>query len=82
VSRPKLTDERRREIALRAASGESPMSLAREYGIARSWVYELLNDAVENYTAKLTKAKKELEYREQAAKLARKRRLARNEPTT
>jgi len=40
--RPTLSDEQRAELRTRAASGESKLQLAKEYGISRETVYQYL----------------------------------------
>jgi len=44
--RPMLTEEKRGELRKRAASGESKLQLAREYGISRDTVYQYLRSPV------------------------------------
>lgn len=49
MPKEKLTPDQRRALTLRALSGESPSLLAQEYGVARSWVYALKEEAKENF---------------------------------
>jgi DNA invertase Pin-like site-specific DNA recombinase len=44
--RPTLSEEQRIELGRRAASGESKLQLAKEYGISRETVYQYLRSAV------------------------------------
>ena len=42
-----LAGEARRELTLRALDGESPTKLAEEYGVTRSRVYQMMDEARE-----------------------------------
>jgi DNA invertase Pin-like site-specific DNA recombinase len=42
-----LEPEQRRRLILAALSGESPSKLATEYGVSRSHVYKLKEEAIE-----------------------------------
>lgn len=56
MPRSKLTPGERRALILRAVAGESPSKLAKEYDVARSWVYALKEEAENNYKTKTREA--------------------------
>lgn len=47
----KLTEAERREIILKGIRGESVTELSKLYGVARSWIYVLIDDARKNAEA-------------------------------
>lgn len=58
----KLSGDARRELLLRALSGESKTYLANEYGIARSRLYALLEKLEGLTEADVNETSKELEF--------------------
>lgn len=66
-----LSPEARREIVLRALSGERRSSLAREHGVSESYVYRLISEATSDPTARLAEAEAELEFRRRVLGLLR-----------
>lgn len=66
----KLTPVGRRALVLRALSGESVAKLAKEYGVARSWAYVLLEDAKTDSKTKTAEAYEEWQFRRKVEELA------------
>ena len=55
-----LNNEARRELTLRALAGESPTRLSKEYGISRSRVYQMMDEAREaDHEARIAEAEAE-----------------------
>lgn len=71
MGREKLTPDQRREIVLRAIRREysTVQDLADSYGVARSWVYALLEEAQSDPEGKLREAEAEAEFRREVKKL-------------
>jgi ATP-dependent RNA circularization protein (DNA/RNA ligase family) len=59
----KLSPDDRREMILRALSGENRTYLAQEYGVSRVRLYQLLEAAEKMSEADVNEAAKELEFR-------------------
>lgn len=69
MSPTKLTPKDRRQIVLRALRGESPLALSREYDVARSWIYYMIDEAKANADSAYTDAQDDLEFRRQVLEL-------------
>jgi hypothetical protein len=65
----KLTGDARRELLLRALSGENKTYLVNEYGIARSRLYALLEAVEKDPEAAASEARKEWEFRRKVAEM-------------
>jgi hypothetical protein len=63
IAREKLTPDQRRSLVLAALSGVPAMQLAKEYGVARSWVYALIEEAKTDPHGKLRDAHEEVKFR-------------------
>jgi transposase-like protein len=50
----KLTDPERRSLTLAALSGRPVSSVADEFGVSRSYVYKVRDDALENWQEELS----------------------------
>jgi len=69
MPKEKLTPSDRRALVLRALGGESPSTLAREYDVARSWIYVLADEAKGYAEKQLKEAEAELEFRRRVVTL-------------
>jgi len=69
MPKEKLTPSDRRALVLRALDGESPSALSKEYGVARSWVYVLVDEARGYAEKQLKEAEAELEFRRRVVTL-------------
>jgi Mor family transcriptional regulator len=68
---PKLTPDQRRGIVLSALSGESKAQLAKRYDVARSWIYTLVNEALDSPENKVREAEREAAFRRRVARMAK-----------
>ena len=60
MTNTKLANSARRELILRALAGESPTRLSEEYGITRSRVYQMMDEAREaDHEARIAEAEAE-----------------------
>ncbi|PLS84243.1 MAG: hypothetical protein CYG60_18965 [Actinobacteria bacterium] len=64
-----LTETERRRMTLAALSGVPVLQLAKEYGVARSWIYALVEEAKADPVGAIQKAEWELEYRRRVVEL-------------
>ena len=63
MSNTKLANGARRELILRALDGESPTQLFKEYGISRSRVYQMIDEAKEaDHKARIAEAEAEARF--------------------
>ena len=79
MPREKLTPTERRQIVLDALSSENKVKLAKQYGVARSWLYALLEEATSDPQSKLAEAKEEHEFRQKVAEITKNQGLPREE---
>ncbi len=66
----KLAPEERREIALAAVKGTPVAELVRRYGISRSRIYELKDDALQGTAGAVREAELELAFRRSVLEVA------------
>lgn len=71
MSSTKLTPKDRREVVLRALQGESITALSREFDVARSWIYHMIDEAKANAAAAYADAQDDIEFRRQVLELVR-----------
>jgi transposase-like protein len=69
MTHAKLTPAQRRSLVLAALSGVPAMQLAKEYGVARSWVYALIEEAKTDPAGKVTEAYEETDFRRRVQEL-------------
>lgn len=74
----RLSPDARREMILRALSGEPKTYLANEYGITRSAIYQQLEKIERMTEADVNEASKELEFRRRVLQMLEDERPARS----
>ncbi len=62
-NRPKFDPDERRALTLEALAGADKKALAQRYGVSRSRVYQLLDEALDDPKGKRDEAEKELKFR-------------------
>ena len=67
-NQPKLDPDERRTLTLEPLAGADKQALARRYGVSRSRVYQLLDEALDNTKGKRDEAEKELKFRRRVLK--------------
>lgn len=70
MTKQKLTPDERRELILSALSGVPVLQLSKEYGVARSWIYALKEEAMQDPVSKADEARRELRFRQSVRTLA------------
>lgn len=70
MPKEKLTPADRRTLVLRVLRGESVLALSKEYGVARSWIYALTEEAKTDQQEKIREVERELEFRKKASEIS------------
>jgi transposase-like protein len=71
MSRKLVPDERRAVVLAALLPGSNKSEIARRFGISRSRVYQLLENAVTNPKDKLRDAEREADFRREVLRLSR-----------
>jgi transposase-like protein len=71
MSRKLVPDEQRAVVMAALQYGSNKSEIARRYGISRSRVYQLLEDAVTDPMGKLKDAERETHFRREVLRLSR-----------
>lgn len=70
MPKEKLTRADRRTLVLRVLGGESVLALSKEYGVARSWIYALADEAQIDQEEKIKEVERELEFRKKVSEFS------------